>query len=295
MKCVVAAVASMMMNQPSKLHAIPIESSMIDTGLEKVLRQYRTHQAFTRSVPANSIYGNKLMHSILAKKPMTIKQLTTLKGMGPKRCQAYGPDIIKLINNSIKNKDPIQPDQNTGKQAIRAAAKYLMPKSAGRPKPKPRPRPRPRPKPGCALKPLSVKPAASRPAKKSVYVLELENGRVYVGSSANVNRRIQQHMSGCGSAYTRVYKPTGVQLPRLGNICGDGDAAERDETLRYMSQRGIPFVRGWKFTQVVMSEAEFAEAEANIRELHDLCRRCGYKGHFVSQCRATYDRWGSPC
>ena len=133
-----------------------------------------------------------------------------------------------------------------------------------------------------------------RSLKTSVYVLELEDGRVYVGSSKDVPRRISQHKAGSGSAYTKIYRPTGVQLPRLGNIEGDGDAAERDETLRYMMIRGIPYVRGWKFARVDMPPEEFDEAEANIRELFDLCRRCGYKGHFCTHCRATFDRMGNP-
>jgi hypothetical protein len=44
-----------------------------------------------------------------------------------------------------------------------------------------------------------------------------------------------------------------------------------------------------------MPPEEFDEAEANIRELFDLCRKCGYKGHFMAQCKATYDRWGKAC
>jgi len=104
---------------------------------------------------------------------------------------------------------------------------------------------------------------------------------------------VEQHVAGTGSAYTRVYKPTGVLLPRLGNVGGDGDAAERDETLRYMMLRGIPYVRGWKFAQVVMPPSEFDEAEANIRELFNLCRRCGYQGHFMTQCKANFDRCGT--
>ena len=128
-----------------------------------------------------------------------------------------------------------------------------------------------------------------------MYILELEDDRVYVGSSKNVKRRIAQHQAGTGSAYTRLYKPTGVLLPRLGNVEGDGDAAERDETLRYMSLRGIPMVRGWKFTQVIMPFSDFDEAEANIRELFDLCRRCGRAGHFMTKCTAVVDRWGRMC
>jgi predicted GIY-YIG superfamily endonuclease len=139
--------------------------------------------------------------------------------------------------------------------------------------------------------------AAPQPftANTEVYILELEGGRVYVGSSKDINRRIAQHTAGSGSAYTRAYKPTGVRLPRLGNVAGSGDAAERDETLRYMHQRGIQYVRGWRFSQVAMKTEEFMEAEANIRELFNLCRRCGYQGHFINRCKATYDRWGMQC
>lgn len=244
-------------------------------ALEASLRMYRTEQAFLRSVPAGSIFGNKLMHDIAATRPTTLKQLLTLRGMGSRRCKAYGPDIIRLMGGR------------------KSAAK--KPVTSARPKPKPKPKPRPRPQPGCVKAGEKAPEKTSKKPELSVYILELEDGRVYVGSSRNVERRIEQHVCGNGSAYTRIYKPTGVRLPRLGNISGDGDAAERDETLRYMYQRGIPFVRGWKFTQVAMPPEEFDEAEANIRELYELCRKCGFKGHFITQCKATYDRWGKAC
>jgi hypothetical protein len=127
---------------------------------------------------------------------------------------------------------------------------------------------------------------------KSVYILELEHGRVYVGSSRNIERRVVEHIAGTGSAYTRMFKPTGRRLPRLGNVTGDGDSPERDETLRYMVQRGTRLVRGWKYTFVDMSDEDFKDAEANIRELSDLCRRCGHLGHFVTDCRMAYNRLG---
>jgi len=131
------------------------------------------------------------------------------------------------------------------------------------------------------------------PSAPTVYILELEHGRVYVGCSRHVDHRIAQHLSGLGSAFTRMFKPTGVRLPRLGNVTGDGDAPERDETLRYMVQRGIRLVRGWKYALVDMPDADFADAEANIRELSDLCRRCGHAGHFVADCRMAFDRLGN--
>jgi hypothetical protein len=50
-----------------------------------------------------------------------------------------------------------------------------------------------------------------------------------------------------GSGFTKLHAPTGKILPRLGNVCGDGDGAERDETLRQMYRIGPQRVRGWKY------------------------------------------------
>ena len=235
--------------------------------LESILRNYRSQQASAQGMPAMNVFGNKVIKSICASKPGNLKKLQKIKGIGAGRQAKYGPDIINFVNMS-KKPSVVSRFFNTNAATL--------PKAPPKPKPCPKPFPKPRPKTG----------------ETEVYVLELEQGRVYVGSSKDVERRIAQHVAGAGSAYTRVYKPTGVRLPRLGNVGGEGDAAERDETLRYMMLRGIPYVRGWKFSQVVMSPDEFDEAEANIRELFDLCRKCGYKGHFMTQCRATYDRWG---
>jgi predicted GIY-YIG superfamily endonuclease len=130
--------------------------------------------------------------------------------------------------------------------------------------------------------------------KEGIYILELAQGRVYVGKTSDLRRRVSQHLSARGSAFTQSFPPTGTLLPRLGRVSGCAEAAERDETLRYMFQRGIPLVRGWKYTRLNMTESEERDAEENIRELFDLCRRCGRPGHFVGQCKSKVDRLGRP-
>ena len=274
--------------------------------LGKSLRMYRAGQAYMRALPANAVFGDKIIHAIVSKKPATPKSLMSLQGMGAKRLQCYGADILRLVslhnkksasaNAKKSTKAPIPPP-GPRKKAIK------VPKPRPRPRPRPRPPARPRPSPKCAEKKVEKSLEIPTPVLKpptpvkgsSVYILELENNRVYVGTSKDVSNRLKQHSAGSGSAFTRAFKPTGRQLPRLGNVSGDGDAAERDETLRYMMLRGIPAVRGWKYSRVDMPEAEFDDAEANIRELYDLCRRCGFPGHFVSNCRMAADRWGNPC
>ena len=139
-----------------------------------------------------------------------------------------------------------------------------------------------------------------------VYVLQLEGGYVYVGKTKrSVQTRLREHMMGgtapkrrllaLGAAFTRLHKPTGKLLPRLSNLEGDGDGPERDETLRQMYKRGPQSVRGWKYVRAgPLRQAELEDIESNIRELFDLCRRCGKAGHFVSQCREKKDRNGKP-
>jgi predicted GIY-YIG superfamily endonuclease len=266
-------------------------------SLAKSLQLYRAHQASTNKITSSNVFGDKVIKAIVMKRPATLEKLQSISGIGHKRILKYGIDILQLI---FLHRKKIK------KLAKKAVLKKSTGNSASAKVPK-RPRPRPRPKP---TQPRPYGPRCASPTYQettgkelaasakveekpaSVYILELENGRVYVGTSKDVERRISQHINGCGAAFTRTFKPTGKILPRLGNVSGSGDAAERDETLRYMYLKGMLFVRGWKYTQLELSVKDYEDAESNIRELYDLCRRCGGKGHFVSQCRCTRDRFG---
>lgn len=272
--------------------------------LEQSLRLYRAEQAYMRAIPTSNVYGDKLMKTIVSTRPNTLKQLMSIRGIGTARFQNYGRDILRMINIDAKAQKAKAKTHTTRTPGTPRRKPLSIPRPRPKPQPRPRPKPKPtKPKPGTSRKKpaaahtaaIDYSPSTLTPSASSVYIIELECGRVYVGSSKNIKRRINQHNAGLGSAYTRIYKPTGVILPRLGNVQGDGDAAERDETLRYMFLRGIPLVRGWKFTQVNMSAADFDEAEANIRELYDLCRRCGRSGHFMTHCSSVVDRWGRAC
>lgn len=131
------------------------------------------------------------------------------------------------------------------------------------------------------------------PSPEEVYVLELADGFVYVGKSKNVTKRVHQHMLGRGASFTKYHRPTGKVLPRLGTLHGKGDGPERDETLRQMNLRGVDMVRGWKYCGRFISAEEKASIEDDMRELFDLCRRCGGDDHFARQCRCLRDRLGS--
>lgn len=245
-------------------------------NLENELKLYRTKQASVLKVPCYCVMLDEAIKNIATRKPTTMQSLRNIRGMGPTRCKKYGDDIIRMVNQS--KVPPAQPVR------VKHSPTHMIPPQLLHTK-----------------RPISAPPPNRAPFRgiepndsEDVYVLELAGGRVYVGKSRDVGHRISQHMANTGAAFTREYKPTGNILPRLGNVRGDGDAAERDETLRYMFLRGIDMVRGWKYTTVHLSKADINDAESNIRELFNLCRRCGNGAHFMTACKFKFDRLGRP-
>lgn len=78
-----------------------------------------------------------------------------------------------------------------------------------------------------------------------VYVLELENGKFYVGYTRSKSRRIQDHFKGYGSKWTKLHKPIRVLEWLRG-----GRLLERKKTLEYMQRYGIDSVRGYQWCQL---------------------------------------------
>lgn len=122
-------------------------------------------------------------------------------------------------------------------------------------------------------------------ATTKVYVLQLEGGYIYVGQSSNVARQIQQHMHGQGAMFTKRHAPTGIILPRLGNVEGAGDSGERQEVLLQMRMHGMQRVRGWKYVNRSLSKSDVADITSNWIEMFNLCRVCMGEGHMAAACK----------
>jgi hypothetical protein len=114
-----------------------------------------------------------------------------------------------------------------------------------------------------------------------IYVLQLENGKWYVGRSSDPASRIRRHQAGCGSSWTKRYAPIEV----VSVSAGDG-FEESKRTLELMSLHGIDNVRGGRFCQVVLAEDDIYFLEMELRHASDRCLRCGRAGHFMRFCRA---------
>jgi predicted GIY-YIG superfamily endonuclease len=122
----------------------------------------------------------------------------------------------------------------------------------------------------------------------NIYVLRLEGGRYYIGKSADVMNRYQEHLNGSGSAWTRKYRPVSLEKT-IENV----SAFEEDKvTKEYMSKYGIDKVRGGSYVEVKLSEFHTAAIKMELWAAKDLCTQCGRKGHFVKDCHAKTDASG---
>lgn len=243
------------------------------------LRDFRVERAAAQMIPIFCVFGDTVLNAIATNRPQSLHALMRIRGMSEEKCRMYGDDLLQIVSSHGGGSGGPAPVANLTVLGGLKGAPYRHDGFAGT----------------ARRHKLSRQGEPGRGEEEdSVYILELMHGRVYVGRTRNPRRRLAEHAAGRGSAFTKAFPPTGVLLPRLGRVRGSGEAAERDETLRYMYMRGTDSVRGWKYTRVELSPEDAADAEANIRELFDLCRRCGQPGHFVGECKNNYDRAGRP-
>ena len=120
----------------------------------------------------------------------------------------------------------------------------------------------------------------SHATMESLYVLQLSGGKYYVGKTTDVLKRFEQHNSGNGSAWTKLYAP--VKILEVKPITSPHD--ENNVTKDYMKKYGISNVRGGSYAQVTLPEDARSVLEREFRGNDDQCIKCGLAGHFVSQC-----------
>ena len=80
-----------------------------------------------------------------------------------------------------------------------------------------------------------------------LYALKLEEGRVYVGITTDVDKRFQQHKAGiAGIAWTKKYKPLKVEFKKdLGTITTEKAQEYEGKLIRkYMEHYGDDSTRG---------------------------------------------------
>ena len=126
---------------------------------------------------------------------------------------------------------------------------------------------------------------------RGVYVLELDGRNFYIGKSEDISKRLKQHQSGKGSAWTKKHAFVREHTP-MSPPMDDLDSWERVETLERAHFHGVNSVRGHVWTTVALTTPIKKDFVVHIRDRKNLCRKCGKSGHMVSYCRSKQNLEG---
>jgi predicted GIY-YIG superfamily endonuclease len=114
----------------------------------------------------------------------------------------------------------------------------------------------------------------------TLYILQLEEGKYYVGKTDNVAKRYSEHKTGYGSEWTKLYKP--IKMLETRQVKTDSD--ETDVTRELMKKYGIHNVRGGAYCQIKLPDYVQKTLELETKSDTDSCFKCGEKGHFARDC-----------
>lgn len=79
----------------------PIENSPTVSGLDAALRKFRKDKATALGMKAFHIFSNQTLDDIVSKKPITLVELSTIKGIGDKKIEEFGSELIQVIHSCV--------------------------------------------------------------------------------------------------------------------------------------------------------------------------------------------------
>jgi superfamily II DNA helicase RecQ len=76
----------------------PRASKESDSAVGAALRAWRVERARRDGVPAYVVFDDKTLDAIVSAMPSTEQQLLQVSGIGPKRVERYGDEVLALLD-----------------------------------------------------------------------------------------------------------------------------------------------------------------------------------------------------
>lgn len=114
----------------------------------------------------------------------------------------------------------------------------------------------------------------------------------YVGATADLRRRLSEHNTGAGSAWTRHWYSRGStwRLEETEQVSTATAGLHEDmHTLGLIRAYGLDRVRGGRFSQVRLPHARIAEIKHAMWHNDGRCLMCGAASHTAVECSAGVD------
>lgn len=126
-----------------------------------------------------------------------------------------------------------------------------------------------------------------------IYVLQLEHGCYYVGSTTRtLSQRFQEHQAGNGSSWTELHPP--VRLVESIRYDEEDLRLEEDKiTYKLMEKYGVDKVRGGQFARSAFTQEQQFSLQQTLRHSIGACLRCGRPTHYASDCSELTDIHGT--
>jgi len=106
-------------NKPSNAREAPSNQENIQDMLRNELKQYRTDQSVPIGKPAYTVFTNASLDEICAFLPTSNDELLDVKGIGKKKVEMFGEDILDIVHQHVgKGLVRLAPDESQGKQVV---------------------------------------------------------------------------------------------------------------------------------------------------------------------------------
>lgn len=103
----------------------------------------------------------------------------------------------------------------------------------------------------------------------TIYILQLEDNKYYVGKTGNVVQCWKDHILGNKSYWTSMYKP--ISIIKVIEDCGDDKVFNEDKYVKeYMLLYGIDNVRGGTYNQYKLNYSIVSSLEKELKTSNDI-------------------------